>query len=80
MTAQNIDGRVSWPPYDEIDGETQLVCPVCGTHNNDNWPVEVNGKIKRGGCQDCWERQCDAAWWKMVVAIDTLQGNDSESL
>jgi hypothetical protein len=23
MTAQNIDGRVSWPPYDEIDGETQ---------------------------------------------------------
>ena len=36
---------------------------------------EVDGKILSGGCQECWEKQSDAAWWKMVVAIDTLQAN-----
>ncbi len=54
-----------------------LACPACGTPNNDDWPIEVDGKIVSGGCQECWEKQSDAAWWKMVVAMDTLQANEN---
>jgi hypothetical protein len=50
-------------------------CPLCGTPNSDDWPIEVAGEIVQGGCQECWEKQSDAAWWKMVVAVDTLTAN-----
>jgi hypothetical protein len=38
-------------------------CPKCGVENDDNWPLEIDGEIKDGGCQDCWEADCDEAWW-----------------
>jgi len=39
-------------------------CPKCGKLNEDDWPLEINGEIVEGGCQDCWEEQCDKAWWE----------------
>jgi len=41
-------------------------CPGCGKYNTDDWPIEVDGKIKDCGCQDCWEAQCDELWWEAV--------------
>ena len=40
-----------------------MTCPRCGRENADNWPD--------GLCQECWERECDAEWWRQMVAIDT---------
>jgi len=34
--------------------------------------VAVNGVVKQGGCQDCWEKQSDEEWWKRVATIDKL--------
>ena len=53
-------------------------CPLCGTINSDDWPIEVDGEIVQGGCQECWEKQSDAAWWKMAVAVDTLMANATD--
>ena len=44
------------------------LCPACGKLNTDDWPIEVDGEIKDGGCQDCWEAQCDESWWEAVKA------------
>jgi hypothetical protein len=41
-------------------------CPKCGTMNNDNWPITVNEKILFGGCQDCWEKECEKQWWDIM--------------
>jgi hypothetical protein len=49
--------------------KNEMICPLCGVENNDNWPVAVNGVVKQGGCQDCWEKQSDKGWWKMVKTI-----------
>jgi hypothetical protein len=46
-----------------------MKCPICGTENDYNWPLQVDGQIKTGGCQECWEKQCDEEWWKMVKTI-----------
>lgn len=54
-------------------------CPLCGKENDDDWPIEVNGEIKDGGCQDCWEAQCDAEWWKMVITIDRIMAEKKTS-
>lgn len=54
-----------------------MICPLCGKENTDNWPVVVNGVIKQGGCQDCWEKQSDGDWWKAVVGVDKIL-NDNE--
>jgi hypothetical protein len=54
-----------------------MKCPICGTENDYNWPLQVDGQIKDGGCQDCWEKQSDKEWWKMVVEIDKVL-NDKE--
>ena len=37
-----------------------MICPNCKQENDDNWPLEINGKIAYGGCQDCGEEQWDA--------------------
>lgn len=42
-------------------------CPVCGKKNSDNWPLDVDGRIVDGGCQDCWETQVSESWWHMVT-------------
>ena len=42
-----------------------MTCPGCKKENDDNWPLKINDKIKIGGCQECWEEQCDIAWWEM---------------
>lgn len=34
----------------------EVRCPICRTWNRDNWPVNVNGQIVDGGCQECWEK------------------------
>lgn len=47
----------------------ERACPKCGKMNDDNWPLEVGAEIKWGGCQICWEAECDGKWWKMVRAI-----------
>lgn len=47
-----------------------MQCAICGKENDDDWPVTVEGAIMDGGCQDCWEREADAKWWKAVVALD----------
>ena len=38
-------------------------CPKCGKQNCDGWPLDVGGEIKQGGCQACWETECDEKWW-----------------
>jgi len=43
-----------------------MTCPKCGTENTDDWPLEINGEIKGGGCQDCWEIECDNKWWLIM--------------
>jgi hypothetical protein len=40
------------------------VCPRCGNENQDNWPLEIDGEIKDGGCQGCWEAECSRTWWE----------------
>lgn len=45
-----------------------IICPICGEPNIDNWPVEVDGEIENGGCQNCWEAECDKLWWDTVGA------------
>lgn len=47
-----------------------MTCPLCGKSNDDNWPLDLAGKIVDGGCQDCWETQCSTQWWTTMVAID----------
>lgn len=54
-----------------------VVCPICGKENSYNWPVELNGETKEGGCQDCWERQCGDEWWKTMKAIDTILSEEA---
>lgn len=44
-------------------------CPKCGQENTDNWPLRINGEIKEGGCQECWETQSSEAWWEMIAQI-----------
>lgn len=50
--------------------EAAIPCPQCGKQNTDNWPIEVEGEIKYGGCQDCWEVQSDKAWWDAVCSLE----------
>jgi len=42
------------------------ICPKCEKENTDNWPLDIDGEIKEGGCQMCWEAECDKSWWEMV--------------
>lgn len=46
-----------------------MTCPACGKENTDDWPLEVEGKIIEGGCQDCWEKETDESWWKAVIFL-----------
>lgn len=46
-----------------------IICPLCKTENTDDWPIEVDGEIIEGGCQDCWETQCDKFWWEVVEKL-----------
>ena len=41
-------------------------CPLCGGLNDDNWPLDVEGETKEGGCQNCWEAQADKTWWDQI--------------
>jgi hypothetical protein len=54
-------------------------CPNYGKQNDDNWPITVNDEIKRGGCQDCWESESDAAWWDAVDSL-AVWWNNPDSL
>jgi hypothetical protein len=45
-------------------------CPICFRLNDDNWPINVDGVIKVGCCQDCWEDHCNREWWKVVTELD----------
>lgn len=51
-----------------------MICPKCKKEHNDGWPIEVDSEIKDGGCQDCWEAQSDAMWWKMVEVFEAAHG------
>lgn len=37
----------------------------CG-QPHDNWPDGKGGML----CQMCWELDCDAEWWRVVIAFD----------
>jgi hypothetical protein len=50
-------------------------CPICGEPNADEWYVIVGGRIEAGGCQDCWEAQCDQQWWQAVDELADLPGS-----
>ena len=43
-----------------------MKCPKCGKENTDDWPLEIGDEITEGGCQDCWENQCDKSWWNAI--------------
>ena len=43
-----------------------MKCPLCKTENDNNWPLNIEGKIIDGGCQECWELQCSKSWWDMI--------------
>ena len=45
-------------------------CPECGRSNTDEWPLEVDGKIVGGGCQECWEAACSKSWWEMMEDLN----------
>jgi len=47
-----------------------MKCPKCGKTNDDDWPLDIDGEIQDGGCQDCWEAEADKMWWKAVIALD----------
>ena len=53
--------------------EIMGTCPLCGKLNDDDWPLEIGGKIVEGGCQDCWEQQCDEAWWEYGQMLETKE-------
>jgi len=46
------------------------VCPGCGKSNDNDWPLYIDGAIYRGGCQECWEIQCDENWEEYKRVID----------
>jgi hypothetical protein len=48
---------------------TKQECPRCGIENTDNWPLDIDGKIIYGGCQNCWEREVDDLWWELVTVL-----------
>ena len=39
-------------------------CPRCArsTVGEVTWPLDFSGQVVLGGCQECWEEQCAAAW------------------
>jgi hypothetical protein len=43
-----------------------MICPKCKKENDDNWALLIDGKATDGGCQECWESDCDAEWWGML--------------
>ena len=49
-----------------------MTCPKCEKENDDNWPLDIYGKILFGGCQDCWEKECDDTWWEAVIFVNEL--------
>lgn len=52
--------------------ERVFKCPACGEENTDSWPIHVNGEVVDGGCQKCWENDCDHLWWEQVRAIEVM--------
>ena len=49
--------------------KTKNNCPKCNLPNDDDWPLEINGEIREGGCQACWEKECDDKWWEAVATL-----------
>jgi len=44
-----------------------MKCPLCGEENTEiEWPLEIDGEIVGGGCQECWEKQCAELWWEKI--------------
>lgn len=46
-------------------------CPMCGVINDDDWPITVGHEVIGGGCQTCWETECDAKWWEMIEKLNS---------
>ena len=48
-------------------------CPLCGEPSDADWPLRMpDGSIRDGGCQMCWEKQADEAWWEMVAGLESI--------
>jgi len=49
-------------------------CPKCEKENEDDWPLMIDGEPKDGGCQECWEAECDEAWWEYGEYLESIVG------
>lgn len=61
--------------------DTQYACPKCGEESDADWLVTVAGHVVRGGCQKCWESECDKTWAEAMNDLSARagkagQGND----
>lgn len=51
-------------------------CPSCGSENDMGYALRIAGKIKTGGCLDCFETMTTYLWWQVlpdVVALDMVK-------
>ena len=58
-----------------------FTCPRCKTLTVDNWPLDINGVIEDGGCQECWEDACEKDWVTAMTIFDevhTKKDKDNE--
>jgi hypothetical protein len=48
--------------------ERTTKCSACSViiDQGDAWPDAARGVL----CQDCWELDCDRAWWAMIKAME----------
>jgi hypothetical protein len=55
-------------------------CPLCGEPSDADWPLRMpDGSIRDGGCQMCWEKQADEAWWEMLAGLSDGRTNLSSA-
>ena len=45
-----------------------MKCPKCERKifpGEITWIIEVGNDFVGGGCQECWEDECNDSWWSM---------------
>ncbi len=53
-----------------------MKCPKCKKESDADWPLDIDGEIKWGGCQLCWESDCSDSWWQAVESIAPLMESE----
>lgn len=49
------------------------ICSKCGARPHDGWPGDNGSEI----CQECWEDECSASWWRMVCGEPRTGGDNA---